>query len=189
LGCKKKARIKPAKVVKPANILQVDLHPCPRPPLVHFRRRSLGAPASRSTLPHSEICHRSFIGVPSEFTKIPQTINYSSHSDRFLIRMLVPVDFRSNWRQFDANLDEIALKDGRPMRDCGWQEACGWRAGGLAARGLRRVGDGREACGCLAGGGRQPRGSGRAAQWGDMRRGWALPRGQARERRLKKLKI
>jgi hypothetical protein len=47
-------------------------------------------------------------GVPPEFTKIPQTTNYSSNSDRFLIRMLVPIDFRSNRRQFDANLDEIS---------------------------------------------------------------------------------
>jgi hypothetical protein len=78
-------------------------------------------------------------GVSPELTKIPQTINYSSNSDRFLIRMLVPVDFRSNREQLDANSDEFARKNHcRPT--CGAGDAAdgagsaAGRAGSVSAR-------------------------------------------------------
>jgi hypothetical protein len=94
----------------------------------------LGAPTSRSTLPESSEFPRSIAGIRS-------TSNYNLNSDRFLVRMLVPVESETNWCQFGPNLDELTVgrretvgrerQRARPAMG-GMKRRGGWRPGRTA---------------------------------------------------------
>jgi hypothetical protein len=66
---KKVARIEPAKVVKPVNVLQAGLHPRLRPPSVQLWRENLGAPAAWSMLPMLKFITKILSELP-EFIEI-----------------------------------------------------------------------------------------------------------------------
>jgi hypothetical protein len=73
---KKSAKTDTAKVVKPANVLQADLHPHARSPLIQFRRRNLGALATWSTLDDTQISPPNIIGPAPESPKSGQILPY-----------------------------------------------------------------------------------------------------------------
>jgi hypothetical protein len=86
--------------------------------------------------------HRSLL----EFIKIPQTLNYSSNFGRFLIRILIPVKFRSNRSRLGTNLDAFArrrtvgrreIADGMQRRSGGGR--CGQNLGAVAACAVGRL--------------------------------------------------
>jgi hypothetical protein len=52
--------------------------------------RSMGAPPTRSTLSEAAVFRRSIAGVHRNLT------NYHLNSIRYLMEMLVPIEFRSN---------------------------------------------------------------------------------------------